>query len=229
MLVDYDKEAERKVIAYSLYSFFEIPLTEVYKIVDKMSAGEKKAVILQAINQRDNRRQKPGRAFELPYYSFDVCANFGAYRDMHRHRILTQQRQQLTPFLGYKKPKEISEYGLDKEFDEVMKRTKETYQKVAERFKKEAQYVVPLAYNIRWHMTYNLREAYHMLELRSAMQGHVDYREISQKMYEEIRRVHPILADGMKFIDMKEYSLERLEAEKKIDKKLEEISKKYGK
>jgi thymidylate synthase ThyX len=78
-------------------------------------------------------------------------------------------------------------------------------------------------------MTLNLREAYHMLELRSGMQGHQDYREVAQAMFREIEKVHPDLASGMKFMDMKEYALERLEAEKRIDKKLEEISKKYGK
>ena len=92
----------------------------------------------------------------------------------------------------------------------------------------EAQYVVPLAYNIRWYMTFNAREAYHMLELRSAMQGHPDYRKVAQLMFKEIEKVHPQLASGMKFMDMKEYKLERLEAEKKLDKKMEEISKKYG-
>ena len=228
VLVEYDKEAERKIIVAALYPHLLKPMEEIAKIVDRMNQEEKESVITAYINERENRRHKPGRAFEHCFYTFDVCANYGAYRDLHRHRILTQQRQLLTPYLGYKMPPEIVEAGYEKEFKEVMGSTKNAYEEIAKRYRKEAQYVVPLAYNIRWYMTYSIREAYHMLELRSSMQGHTDYRKIAQDMFREIEKVHPLLASGMKFMDMKEYTFERLEAEKRIDKKMEEIAKKYG-
>ncbi|MBI5227594.1 FAD-dependent thymidylate synthase [Candidatus Micrarchaeota archaeon] len=228
VLVEYDKEAERKIIAAALYPYLGKPMKEINGIVAKMTDGEKQAIIKHYINDRENRRHKPGRGFEHAYYTFDVVANYGAYRDMHRHRILTQQRQPLNPYLGYKLPKELTEAGFDKEFKEVMQVTKDAYEKIVKKHKKEAQYVVPLAYNIRWYMQFSLREAYHMLELRSSMQGHQDYRHIAQEMFRGIERVHPHLASGMKFMDMKEYTLERLEAEKRIDKKMEEITKKYA-
>jgi thymidylate synthase ThyX len=109
-----------------------------------------------------------------------------------------------------------------------MEATRNAFEQIAKKHRREAQYVVPLAYNIRWYMTLNLRQAYHMLELRSGMQGHTDYREVAKRMFSEIEKVHPDLASGMKFMDMKEYALERLEAEKRIDRKMEEISKKYA-
>ncbi|MFN7991936.1 MAG: FAD-dependent thymidylate synthase [Candidatus Micrarchaeia archaeon] len=228
-LVDYDKDAERKIAIAALYPHMQKPMADIGRIVDMMTAGERESIIKGYICERENRRQKPGRAFEHCYYTFDVCANYGAYRDIHRHRILTQQRQLLTPYLGYKMPDELVKAGFSREFRHVMDAAKEAYGKISAKFPKEAQYVVPLAYNIRWYMTFNAREAYHMLELRSSMQGHADYREVAQRMFREIERVHPLLAGGMRFMDMNEYALERLEAERRIDKKMEEISKKYGK
>jgi thymidylate synthase ThyX len=147
---------------------------------------------------------------------------------MHRHRILTQQRQLLNPHHGYKLPEELVEAGYDSVFKDVMESSKNAYEEIAKEFRKEAQYVVPLAYNIRWYMHFNIREAYHMLELRSGIQGHPDYRKIAQDMFKEIEKVHPRLTSGMKFMDMEEHRLERLEAEKRIDRKMEEIEKKYG-
>ena len=227
-LVDYDKDMEKKIVVTALYPYLGKPMEEIGKIVDVMAADEKDTVIKTYINERGNRRHKPGRAFEHCHYTFDVCANYGCYRDMHRHRILTQQRQLLTPYLGYKLPEEITEAGYEKEFKEAMDTAKNAYEQIAKKFRKEAQYVVPLAYNIRWYMSFSLREAYHMLELRSARQGHRDYREIAQKMFREIERVHPSLAASMKFMDMKEYAFERLEAERRLDKKMAGIRRKYG-
>jgi thymidylate synthase ThyX len=228
VLVDYDKDAEKKIIIAALYPYLLKPMKDIEAIVAKMNREEKETVIRTCINDRENRRQKPGRAFEQAYYTFDICANYGAYRDLHRHRILTQQRQHLTPYLGYTLPPEITEAGYESEFKDAMAAAADAYDEIAAKHPKEAQYVVPLAYNIRWHMTFNLREAYHMLELRSAMQGHIDYRRVAQEMFSQIMNVHPLLASGMKFMDMKEHGLERIEAEKRTDRKLEEIAKKYG-
>ncbi len=228
-LIEYDKDAERKIIIAALYPYLEKSMEEISMIVEQMSDDEKQTVIRTYINERGNRRQKPGRGFEHAYYTFDVVANYGAYRDIHRHRILTQERQLLGPHLGYKLPKELVDAGYQDEFTNVMEEAKNTYERISKKFKKEAQYAIPLAYNIRWYMTYNIREAYHLLELRSAMQGHIDYRRVAQKMFREIEKVHPNLSAGMKYMDMHEYGLERLEAEKKLDKKMEELGRKYGK
>ncbi len=224
-LVDYDKDAERKVLIAALYPLLQKPAEEIGKIVDRMGADEKAEIIKSYINERGNRRHRPGRAFEHAYYTFDICANFGAYRDLHRHRILTQQRQELTPYLGFKMPPEIVEAGYESEFKGVMEQAKDAYAQIAAKHRAQAQYVVPLAYNIRWYMMLNLREAYQMLELRSSMQGHSDYRDVAKKMFLEIGKVHPRLAGGMIFMDMKGYQLERLESEKRIDMRLEEIAK----
>ena len=93
----------------------------------------------------------------------------------------------------------------------------------------QAQYVVPFGYKIRWYNYMNLRELYHLCELRSSRAGHSAYRKIAQKMYREVKKVQPALVEYMKFVDLKDYTMERLEAEKEIDKKIEAVKKKYGK
>ncbi len=227
-LVRFDRDGEKNIIVAALYPYLEKPMEEISEIVDRMTDDEREAVISKYINERQNRRHKPGRGFEHSYYTFDVVANYGCYRDMHRHRVLTQQRQLLSTRLGYRMPEELVEMGFDTEFRNAMEESANAFEEIAKKYRKEAQYVVPLAYNIRWYMSFNAREAYHMLELRSSRQGHIDYRRIAQDMFREIGRVHPNVAKGMKFMDMEEYGLERLESEKKIDKKMKEITEKYG-
>lgn len=228
VLVDYDEDAEERVIAAALYPYSRRSMASLIQDAKHMSQEQRDKIITAYVGNRKNRRHKPGRGFEAVRYTFDICANFGCYRDIHRHRMLTQQRQTLGCLHGYTLPKEIIEAGFEGEFKDAMEAAKNAWEQIAKQKPLQAQYVVPLAYRIRWQMTMNLREAFHFCELRSSMQGHVDYRRVAQGMYKEIEKVHPSLAKHMKFVDMREYAFERLEAEKKLDKKLAEISKKYG-
>ncbi len=228
VLVDYDDDAEERVIAAALYPYSGMPMKGLLEHVRKMPDGERKQLLARYAGDRENRRHKPGRAYECARYTFDICANYGCYRDIHRHRVLTQQRQNLGCLHGYTLPKEIVDSGHENEFRDAMDAAKNAWERIAEKHPLQAQYVVPLAYRIRWQMTMNLREAFHFCELRSAMQGHIDYRRVAQGMYREIERVHPQFASQMKFMDLNEYEFERLEAEKKLDRKLQEAAKKHG-
>lgn len=227
-LIDYDINGDEKIVAAIIFQYSDLDLEQAYIIAKNISDQEKNEILSSYVGKRQNRRHKPSRAFENTCYTFDVLANFGAYRDIHRHRILTQQRQLLSCNHGYTMPKEIIDAGYENEFKEAMQMAKQTYTSIAKEMPEEAQYVVPLAYKIRWYMKLNLREAIHLCELRSMQQGHIDYRKIAQEMAKEIIRVHPSLGKHLLFVDMKSYDFERLESEKKIDKKLEEMKKKYG-
>lgn len=222
-LADYDKDAEEKVISAILYSNSAAPMNECISKAKSMGVEERRSLILKYAGVRTNRRHKPGRAFENTSYSFDICSNFGAYRDLHRHRILTQEKQLLTTMHGYDIPHELTDAGVSPKFDEAMRAADSVYNDIAKISPEHAQYAVPFAYRMRWYMRMNLREAYHFTELRSVRQGHPDYRKIAQQMYTEIKRVHPLLAEPLKFVDMNEYDLERLEAEKRIDRKSSQI------
>lgn len=227
-LVDYDPDAEVKVVAAMLYTSSNLPMKQLVEFVKTLSTEERKRIIREYLSRRENRRHKPGRALENTHYTFDILANYGIYRDLHRHRIITQERQDLSVRHGYDTPTELVEAGFQEEFDECMIVARDTFNQIATILPKQAQYVVPLAYRIRWYFTMNLREVFFLTELRSYQQGHKDYRKIAQQMFLKIKEVHPAFAEFIKFVDMNEYPLERIEAEKKIDKKMEELKKKYG-
>ena len=147
------------------------------------------------------------------------------YRDLHRHRVLSQERQYIGTDLGFDMPTDLKEIGLDKDYAEVMQHAKETNKKIAAEMPAEAQYIVPRSFRIRWYMKLNLREAYHLTELRSSKQGHPDYRKIAQKMKMLITEKNAALAEYMQ-VDMNEYTLPRIDSEKRIDRKLAELDKK---
>lgn len=227
-LVKWDDEAEVKVVAAMLYTYSQLPMDKLIELVKQMSEEQRKLIIKEYLSRRANRKHKAGRALENTHYTFDICANYGIYRDLHRHRILTQERQDLTVRNGYDTPKEIIEAGFQKEFDEAMNLSKEAFEKIFPVFPKQAQYLVAMGFRLRWYFTLSLREVYFLTELRSGQQGHPDYRKIAQQMFTKVKEVHPNLAEFIKFVDMKDYPLGRIEGEKWVDKRMEEIKKKYG-
>ncbi|MGC9057478.1 MAG: FAD-dependent thymidylate synthase [Candidatus Micrarchaeia archaeon] len=224
-LLHYDKDAEIRVLSKICYLKSGLSLADAIKIVKQMSVGERKKLLAEYCGVRTNRRHKPFRAFENTDYTFELVGNFGAYRDLQRHRILTQERQLLTTHFGYDIPKDLILAGCDKEYKKALDNANKLYLDLAKISKEKAQYCVPFAYNLRWYVKFNLREAYHLFELRTTRQGHPDYRKLCQEMYRQILKVHPNLLEPMKFIDLRDYDFERLESEKQIDKRLQEIKK----
>jgi thymidylate synthase ThyX len=218
-LIDYDTEAEEKAIAAILYAHARHPLEQLRGIAGKMSDEQRREIFAEHFAKRRHRRDKLSRAFENVYYTFDIVGNLGLYRDLHRHRILTQERQDFTTVHGYDTPPEIPEAGFKKEFDHCMERAAALYEKIYRELPAEAQYVVPFAYKIRWYMKMNLREALHLCELRTMPQGHPDYRFITQEMWRKIQSVHPALAECGKFIDWQKYRLGRLQSEMRTEYK----------
>jgi thymidylate synthase ThyX len=225
VLVDYDRHAEEKVIAGLLYPHARQPLQQLREMALRMDANERRRVLQEHFSKRRHRRDKPGRALENVYYTFDVLGNLGLYRDLHRHRILTQERQAFTTVHGYDTPREIEEAGFRREFDECMNAAAKLYEDIYRDLPGEAQYVVPFAYRIRWYMKMNLREAVHLCELRTMPQGHPDYRFIAQEMWRKIQEVHPALAEVGRFIDWKSYRLGRLQSEMRTEFKRSALEK----
>jgi thymidylate synthase ThyX len=212
-LVDFDAEAEEKVLAALLYSFEEGSLAELRHRIAALSAVERRRIADDFFALRRHRRDKPPRAFENVFYTFDLLGNFGLYRDLQRHRLLTQERQAFTTAHGYDTPHEIEETGFKPEFDRCMEEAHALHEKVKGEFPLEAQYVVPFAYRVRWYMKMNLREAVHLCELRSMPQGHPDYRALVQEMWRKIEEVHPALAGVGRFMNRDSYRLGRLQSE----------------
>jgi len=225
-LVDWESEKTsiNKIITSMLYE--QSPSTSYQNILQQVKkiSKEKKIKILDSLTKlRSNRRHRPSRGFESVYYTFDLLNNFGMFRDFHRHRALTLERQLLTTDHGYNIPKEIKILGIDKQYKECMNKTKETFDKIRKKYPEQGQYVVNFAFNYPYFMKFNLREACHLIELRTVPQGHVDYRRVAQQMYYQINKVHPNLSKIMKFVDLKEYDLERFEAEKRTEEKRKKL------
>lgn len=212
-LVDYDPEAEIKIVAAILYPHTSHPLAQLRELAARLTPAQRRTILEEYVARRRHRREKPGRALEHVYYTFDILANLGLYRDLHRHRLLTQERQDFTVAHGYDTPTEIEAAGFKPVFDRCMAQAARLYEQIARDLPREAQYVVPFAYRVRWYMKLNLREAVHIGELRTMPQGHPDYRRVVQEMWRQIEAVHPALAHCARFIDWQTYRLGRLQSE----------------
>ncbi|MGI0034204.1 MAG: FAD-dependent thymidylate synthase [Nitrososphaeraceae archaeon] len=225
-LIDYtdSKDAEVKIVSAILYeNAHGQSLHDIIKLVESFPQERRNEIILAYTKFRENRRHRPGRAFEMAEYLFEMFTNFGMFRDLHRHRILTIERQLLSTKHGYDIPNEIIDSGIDKDFKDCMYLSDNVYQNIAKTMPIEAQYAVNFAYRYPYFIKINLRELYHMIELRTSAQGHPDYRYICQQIYKKINDIHPILTKGMKFVNLNEYKLGRFDTEKRKEMKRREL------
>jgi len=221
-LVDFDRDGELKVVAAALYSASSLPDDQLLAIARRMSADDRAALLRAYVGRRANRRHKPGRAFERTGYRFDVLADYGAFRDLQRHRLLTIEWQRLDPRHGYTEPAAIEEAGALADWRRVMDESAELHERLAAAgLHDAAAYAVVMAYRIRFYMDMNAREAMHLIELRTAPQGHPSYRRIAQLMHHAIAEVagHRAVAAAMEFADHSAVELERLHAERAMERK----------
>lgn len=219
-LVEYDTDAEDRIVASLLYKYSTLPFRQIKEKVSKLSPKQKMAIVKKAVKRRLIRQHKLLRAFENTYYKFDILANIGAYRDLHRHRMLTQERQRFTTQLGFDVPTDLIAAKLEKPYIEAAREVDKFYRKISGQFPNQAQYVVMMGYRVRWYQWENLRELGWEAELRTGPQGHPDYRRIEHLKVEAVGKVHPTLVEALKFVDWQEYDLARRESEKRIDQKL---------
>jgi thymidylate synthase ThyX len=221
-LVEWDPDGEVKLVAAMLYPFTDRPEAVVEQQVRRMSVEERLAVIRAYVGERSNRRHRPGRAFERTYYRFDVLADYGAFRDLQRHRMLTVEWQPLSPRHGYTRPPTVELAGLADRYDEAMERSAELYDAMVGSHPQQAPYAVALAYRVRFVMQMNAREAMHLIELRTTPQGHPAYRTVAQQMHRLIAEQagHRAIAEAMRFADHSPgEDLERLEAERRAERR----------
>lgn len=217
-LVDFDPDAEVKLVSSALYPYVDVAEDRLRDLAANMSASERLAVLRTYTGDRGNRRHKPGRALETPSYRFDVLCDYGAFRDLQRHRMLTIEWQRLAPTHGYTMPEAVETAGLAGTFSETMTQSAELHDALAGDFPEQAGYAVALAYRIRFVMQMNAREAMHLIELRSGTQGHPAYRYVAQEMHRliETEAGHRAIAGMMSFANRSsEPELERLASERR--------------
>jgi thymidylate synthase ThyX len=222
-LIDWDPDAEIKTIAAMLYPYTHLPEHLIEQRVAAMGVDERLGVVRRYTGDRSNRRLKPGRALERCGYRFDVVSDYGAFRDLQRHRLLTTEWQNLAPTHGYTLPTAVVEAGAEDAYGAAMQRSAELHHALAESFgPTQAAYAVALSYRIRYVMQFNAREAMHLLELRTGPAGHPEYRKVCQQMHRLIAKEagHPVLAEMMQWVDHADYEhdeLERLAGERRAE------------
>jgi thymidylate synthase ThyX len=221
-LTEFDPDGEIKVVAAALYATAALPDDQLLATARRLSEAERTAILEAYVGKRHNRRHRPGRALERTAYRFDVLADYGAFRDLQRHRLLTLEWQRLTPAHGYVMPAALEEAGAASDFRRVMDASAALHDAIeAAGLRDVAAYAIAMAYRIRFYMAMNAREAMHVIELRSAPQGHPAYRRIVQTMHRLIAEQagHRALAAAMTFADHTAVDLERLEAERAAERR----------
>jgi len=213
-----------------LYPYSKHPFLQLLQIVRQLSYDRRNEIIATYAGHRQHRRNRPGRALETGYpLTFDIQADFGAYRDLQRHRMLTQERQLLRPGLGFEIEEELKAIGFQEKVEECFERSAKLYEQMnSELGPVLAQYAVLFGYKIRWMMGMNFREAMHMIELRTTPQGHPSYRHVCQNMMKAIQQTHPELAQTFRFADFNEYYWARGESEARQRRKEREIDDRFG-
>ena len=220
-LLDSDPDAAIKVAAALLYERSNKGLQDLTRYCRNLPTTEIETILDAACLARKDRRQKSPRALEHANFTFEIIADFGVYRDLHRHRLLTQERQLLCCDYGYFIPKEILGTEMEADYVNAMDLAKEAFDKIAKEFPEESQYTVPMAYNIRWYKKLDLRELQWLCELRSSPAGHPNYRYVAQEMAKQVCNQYPEFERFFAFVDYEGYELGRMDQEiRKEEKKL---------
>lgn len=219
---------ELDLVPDMLYEHSNLPLAELQGIVDKWPYQQKVDVLNAYMGERLSRRQRPGRALEKAHYSWDIVCDYDVFHELQRHRMVDDlERQQLTPRYGYEVPDLVEDAGLADMFEECFDTSLELYSRLQEAgYELEAQYATLLGHRMRWKLTYNAREAFHLHELCTTPQAHPAARKLMKLMHEKVAEVHPLLAGAMKFVSKDEDpELTRLATERYAQFELQQLDK----
>jgi thymidylate synthase ThyX len=217
VLNDYDPDGEVKVAAAVLYALSDLPDHQLQTVARSLTEAERTNLLRAYAGTRENRRHRPGRAFERTSYRFDILSDYGAFRDLQRHRILTLEWQTLGPRHGYVVPDGLEEAGALGDWLRVMEQSAALHDALcAAGLSQVAPYAICMAYRVRFYMEMNAREAMHVIELRTSPQGHPSYRRVCQAMHRLIAEQagHRAIAAAISFADHSAVGLERLDAER---------------
>lgn len=206
---------ERELASALLFEASGVSENEAAAAVATLTDGQLSQMLTELVGDRENRRHRPGRGYERLSYRFEIVSDYGAFRDLQRHRMLTCQWQSLTPYLGAEVPDELDAAGVGDEFRAALDASRAEYERlVAAGLADQAPYALSLAYRLRYVLDLNAREAMQLIELRSGREGHPSYRAVAHAMWDQINAVSPTVAAAMIHVDREsEPRLERLMSE----------------
>lgn len=213
---------EDDLLAACLFEESGVPESELAARLARLGQEDRGRLLADVVGERANRRHRPGRGFEAVSYRFEIVSDYGAFRDLQRHRMLTCQWQSLTPDLGAGIPDEVVEAGVGDRYEQALEVSGTEYERlVADGQAALAPYALCLGYRIRYVLDLNAREAMQLIELRSGREGHPTYRAVAQAMHDRIADVHPGIARTMSHLDTSsEPRLERMLSEIRTHRKL---------
>jgi thymidylate synthase ThyX len=213
--------SEEDLLAACLFEASQASETEIRARLDVLETDDRAKLLADLVGERRNRRHRPGRGFEAIRYRFEIVSDYGGFRDLQRHRMLTCQWQRLTPHLGAGIPEEVREAGVGDDYERALELSRVEFERLeAQGLRDLAPYSLCLGYRIRYVLDLNAREAMHLIELRSGREGHPTYRAVAQAMYEGIAAVHPAVAEAMSHADLsREPRLERVLSEIRTHRK----------
>ena len=221
-LVEWDSEAETKVLTGVLFTQTHLGWTEAFETVRTLSDDDKKDLLERYMAGRPARWYKVGRSLENAYLRFEILVDIGSYRDLHRHRMMTQERQLFSTHHGYDIPEELVESGLAERYADALDQAAVLFSAIESEDPELAQYVVPLAYRVRFYQWQNFRQFFWETELRTISQGHPTYRFIEQEKYRLVKEKFPLLSPYV-LVDMADYNIARRGTEEKIQEKEQRI------
>jgi thymidylate synthase ThyX len=217
-LVEVDPESESKILAGIIFQQTHSSWDHAMEKARSLDESGKEELLRQYMPQRKGRWYKVGRAFENAYMRFEIVMDIGSYRDLHRHRMMTQERQLFSTVHGFSIPAELTQSGLAAPFSEALERADKLFRKIEPLDRDLAQYAVPLANRVRFYQWQNFRQLFWEAELRTISQGHPDYRFIEQEKYRLIKERFPLIAETM-LVDMNDYAIARRGTEERIEEK----------
>ncbi|MFH1440187.1 MAG: FAD-dependent thymidylate synthase [Candidatus Woesearchaeota archaeon] len=236
-----EEDAEDKVVAAMLYEHSQLGYNEIFAEVKSLLYEQKEKIFDEYLKRR-GEFDWPMRALEYANFKMEIVCDYGAFRDIQRHRKCSQTNPLFTTHLGFDIPDEIVEIGnvemknadgslshldIKEEYIRVMEKAKALFEKLEKKYPYEAQYIIPLAFRKRVMFSWNLRELEHFIRLRSSVQGHVSYIKIARLCWDEVNKKYPLFAKYIR-LNLDEEYLGRLRAEIQTQKIKDEVRKKYG-
>lgn len=223
-LLEFDADGENKIIAGLIFKETNESFEMVLGKVHDLSESQKEEILKAALKDRTAKYYKVPRAFEQTFLRFEILMNIGAWRDLHRHRMHTQERQLFTVRNGFDVPEDLKEAGLDGRFVVAIKKAEDLFLKVEKHDRDLAQYCVTLAHRIRFVQYQNMRSFFWEAELRTIAQGHPDYRNIEKEKIKLVQKLYPMLSKYL-LADMGDYDFARRGDTNAILRKEEELKK----
>jgi thymidylate synthase ThyX len=227
-LINYDPDGENKVIAGLIYETTHESFESILEKVKKMSEAEKEKILAQAIYGRTKRFYKVPRGFEMTDLCFEIVMNIGAWRDLHRHRMHTQMRQNWSVYHGFDIPEELKESGLVQKFESAIHQAEDVFLKIEKYDADLAQYATTLTHRLRFLQKQNMRAFFWETELRTIPAGHPDYRKVEQEKVKLVKNIYPLLTKYL-LADMSDYDFARRGAEEQAQAKEQELKKYFEK